>query len=78
MGLSRARHHCVGIAPRATMFIHGLRGRTCEPTDSVRLCEAAEEPKELWLLEEAGNCEAYFLDQEAYCERVAACFEKHL
>jgi uncharacterized protein len=66
------------IAPRATMFIHGLRDKTCEPTDSVRLYEAAEEPKELWLLEEAGHCEAYFLDREAYCERVAACFEKHL
>jgi hypothetical protein len=23
------------IAPRATMFIHGLRDKTCEPTDSV-------------------------------------------
>ena len=34
------------------------------------LYEAAEEPKELWLLEEAGHRNAYFLDREAYCERV--------
>jgi uncharacterized protein len=40
------------IAPRATIFIHGLRDRTCESTDSVSLYEAAEDPKELWLLED--------------------------
>jgi fermentation-respiration switch protein FrsA (DUF1100 family) len=66
------------IAPRASLFIHGLRDRTCDPEDSVRLYEAAREPKELWLLEEAGHCDAYFLDRETYCERVATFFEEHL
>ena len=66
------------IAPRATLFIHGLRDRTCDPEDSVRLYEAAREPKELWLLEETGHCDAYFLDREAYCERVATFFEECL
>ena len=66
------------IAPRAIMFIHGLRDRTCDPKDSVRLYEAAGEPKELWLLEEAGHCDAYFADREGYCQRVADFFEKHL
>ena len=66
------------IAPRACLFIHGLRDRTCEPEDSVRLYEAAEDPKGLWLLEGAGHCDAYFLDREAYCDRVAAFFEEHL
>jgi fermentation-respiration switch protein FrsA (DUF1100 family) len=66
------------IALRATLFVHGLLDGTCEPEDSVRLYEAAEEPKGLWLLERAGHCDAYFLDREAYCERVAAFFEEHL
>jgi fermentation-respiration switch protein FrsA (DUF1100 family) len=66
------------IAPRATLFIHGLLDETCDPEDSVRLYNAAGEPKELWLLEEAGHCDAYFLDRETFCERVAAFFEEHL
>jgi fermentation-respiration switch protein FrsA (DUF1100 family) len=66
------------IAPRASLFIHGLCDRTCDPEDSVRLYEAAREPKELWLLEEAGHCDAYFLDRETYCERVTTFFEEHL
>jgi len=42
------------------------------------LYEAAREPKELWLVEEAGHCDAYFLDRKTYCERVANFFEEHL
>jgi fermentation-respiration switch protein FrsA (DUF1100 family) len=66
------------ISPRATLFIHGMLDKTCDPEDSVRLYEAAGEPKELWLLEGAGHCDAYFADREAYCERVADFFEEHL
>ena len=66
------------IAPRACLFIHGLLDQTCDPNDSVRLYAEAGEPKELWLLEGAGHCDAYFLDREAYCERVAAFFEGYL
>jgi uncharacterized protein len=66
------------IAPRACLFIHGLRDGTCEPEDSLRLYEAAGDPKDLWLVEGAGHCEAYFLDRETYCERVDTFFEEHL
>jgi uncharacterized protein len=66
------------IAPRAAMFVHGLLDETCDHEDSIRLFEAAGDPKELWLLEGAGHCDAYFLDRGAYCERVAAFFEEHL
>jgi alpha-beta hydrolase superfamily lysophospholipase len=66
------------IAPRACLFIHGLLDETCDPNDSVRLYAEAGEPKELWLLDGAGHCDAYFLDREAYCERVAAFFEGYL
>jgi uncharacterized protein len=66
------------IAPRACLFVHGLLDETCDPKDSVRLYEAAREPKELWCLEEAGHCDAYFSDREAYCEKVDSFFEEHL
>jgi len=66
------------IAPCASLFVHGLLDKTCDPEDSLKLHEAAGEPKELWLLEGAGHCDAYFADREAYCERVAAFFEEHL
>lgn len=66
------------IAPRACLFIHGMLDRTCDPRGSVRLYEAAGDPKELWLLEEEGHCDAYFANREAYCERVGAFFKKHL
>jgi uncharacterized protein len=66
------------IVPRASLFVHGLLDKTCDPNDSLRLYEAAGEPKELWLLEEAGHCDAYFADREAYCERVGSFFVEHL
>jgi uncharacterized protein len=66
------------ITPHASLFVHGLLDETCEPNDSLRLYEAAGEPKELWLLEEAGHCDAYFADRAAYCERVGSFFEDHL
>jgi uncharacterized protein len=66
------------IAPRASLFVHGLLDETCDPNDSLRLYEAAGDPKELWLLEEAGHCGAYFADREAYCERVGSFFNEHL
>jgi fermentation-respiration switch protein FrsA (DUF1100 family) len=66
------------IAPRACLFIHGLFDKTCDPEDSLRLYEAAGEPKELWLLEEAGHCDAYFANRRAYCERVGSFFEEYL
>jgi uncharacterized protein len=66
------------IAPRACLFVHGLLDKTCNPEDSLRLYESAGEPKELWLLEGAGHCDAYFSDRQAYCERVADFFEEYL
>jgi uncharacterized protein len=66
------------IAPCVSPFVHGMLDETCDPKDSVSLYEAAKEPKELWLLEGAGHCDAYFVDREAYCERVGAFFEERL
>ncbi|QYJ17281.1 hypothetical protein Rxycam_03123 [Rubrobacter xylanophilus DSM 9941] len=66
------------ISPRAILLVHGLSDSTTDPEDSRRLYEAAGEPKELWLLEGVGHCNAYFVDRTAYCERVASFLERHL
>lgn len=66
------------ISPRAILLIHGLSDPTTDPEDSRRLYEAAGEPKELWLLEGVGHCNAYFADRTAYCGRVASFLERHL
>jgi fermentation-respiration switch protein FrsA (DUF1100 family) len=66
------------IAPRASLFIHGLLDKTCAPDDSLKLYEAAGKPKEVWLLRGAGHCDAYFADREVYCSTVATFFEEHL
>lgn len=66
------------ISPGATFFIHGLEDKTCSPLDSTKLHEAAGDPKDLWLLEGVGHCDAYFVDRSAYCERIASFFEEHL
>jgi uncharacterized protein len=66
------------IAPRACLFVHGLLDETCDPKDSLKLYEAAGDYKELWLVEGAGHCDAYFADRETYCERVGSFFAQHL
>ncbi len=66
------------IAPCPLLLIHGTRDLTTSPQESVRLYEAAGEPKELWLVEGAGHCGAYFEDRDFYCRRISAFFEAHL
>lgn len=66
------------IAPRALLLIHGMNDLTIAPHDSERLYEAAGEPKELWLVEGAGHCGAYFADRALYCQRVGEFFQAHL
>lgn len=66
------------IAPRPLLLIHGADDRTIPVQNSKRLYAAAGAPKELWLAEGADHCGAYFLDRQAYCQRVTAFFERHL
>lgn len=66
------------IAPRPVLLIHGCSDTAIPVDHTKRLYEAAREPKEMWLVEGAEHCGAYFVDRPAYCERVAAFFEQHL
>ena len=66
------------IAPRPLFLIHGLKDSIISPQDSQRLFAAAEEPKQLWLVEGVEHCGAYFQDRGHYCRQIAAFFTDSL
>jgi len=66
------------IAPRALLLIAPREDRLISWRQSLRLFEAAGEPKELVIVEGAGHAEAYAVDPRAYRERVLDFLERHL
>jgi uncharacterized protein len=66
------------IAPRPILLIQGLKDSIVNPQDASLLYEAAQGPKELWLVPGAEHCGAYFVDRVAYTQRVVKFFEEHL
>ena len=66
------------IAPRPLLLIHGGADATIPVSHIYRVYAAAGEPKELWVVEGAAHCGAYFADRQAYCRRVAGFFAGHL
>lgn len=66
------------IAPRPILLIHGC-GDTAIPVEhGRRLYDTAGEPKDLWLVEGAEHCGAYFADRATYCARVTDFFANTL
>jgi uncharacterized protein len=66
------------IAPRPLLLIHGGADATIPVSHTYRVYAAAGEPKELWVVEGAPHCGAYFADRQAYCRRIAGFFARHL
>ena len=66
------------IAPRPLLLIAPREDRLISWRQSLRLYEAAGEPKELMVVEGAGHAEAYAVDPEAYRRRVLDFLERHL
>jgi fermentation-respiration switch protein FrsA (DUF1100 family) len=66
------------LAPRPILLIHGLKDSVVNPQDAPLLYDAANEPKELWLLPNAEHCGSYFENRVAYVEKVRAFFDLHL
>ena len=66
------------IAPRPVLLIHGLKDSIVDPEDAPKLYEAAGDPKELWLVPDAEHCGVYFVDREAYVEKMLNFFDLHL
>jgi uncharacterized protein len=64
------------IAPRPLLIIHGEADAVTPVSHARWLFEAADEPKELWILENTPHCGAYFVDRPAYVQRVAEFFAR--
>ena len=66
------------LAPRPIFIIHGLADSVVSPQDACLLYEAAQSPKELWLLPGAKHARAYNTARTTYTERVIHFFQQHL
>jgi uncharacterized protein len=66
------------IAPRPLLLIAPREDRLISWRQSLRLYEAAGEPKELMVVEGAAHAEAYAVGPEAYRRRVLDFLERHL
>lgn len=66
------------IAPRPVMIIHGMKDTIVDPHDAPLLYQAANEPKELWMVQDVEHCGAYFSDRAEYMRRVIAFFDLYL
>jgi dipeptidyl aminopeptidase/acylaminoacyl peptidase len=66
------------IAPRPLLLIAPREDQLIDWRQSVRLYEAAGDPKELMVIEGAGHAEAYASAPEAYRQRVLDFYGRHL
>jgi pimeloyl-ACP methyl ester carboxylesterase len=66
------------LSPRAVLLIHGPHDPYIPTSEAQRLFDAAGQPKELWILPEAGHTQALELRPAEYETRVIAFFDRWL
>jgi fermentation-respiration switch protein FrsA (DUF1100 family) len=66
------------ISPRPVFIIHGLKDDKISPDSGQLLFDAACEPKEAWLLPEAGHVNFEEFVPEEYEQRLVSFFEQYL
>ena len=66
------------IAPRPILIIQSGKDTIVDPRDSIRLYNAAGEPKELWQFPTADHCGAYFVDRGTYTKKIIDFFDMYL
>jgi fermentation-respiration switch protein FrsA (DUF1100 family) len=62
------------ISPRPILLIHGGRDNVTPVQHAYQLYAAAGEPKELWVVEDAAHCGAYFVNRSQYVKKVSEFF----
>lgn len=67
-------HRIAEIAPRPVLLIHGENDRLIPPQDSRRLYDTAGDPKELWIVPDAGHVGSLDEEGAVYRRRVAEFF----
>ncbi|MBI3330960.1 MAG: alpha/beta hydrolase [Candidatus Omnitrophica bacterium] len=68
----------VRLSPRPLLLIHGAADPRMPVEGARRIAERAGEPKELWVIDQAGHLEGFALDPAAYHARLAAFFNASL
>jgi alpha-beta hydrolase superfamily lysophospholipase len=71
-------HAVARIAPRPLLLIAPREDQLISWRQSLRLYEAAGDPKELMVVDGAAHAEAYAVDPVAYRQRVLGFLERHL
>jgi fermentation-respiration switch protein FrsA (DUF1100 family) len=66
------------ISPRPLLIIQGGNEDKIDPASGQRLYDAANEPKELWFVPEAGHVNFEEFRPEEYERRVVAFFDRYL
>lgn len=66
------------LTSQPVLIIHGGADTAIDPRDALLLYDAAQGPKELWIVPDADHCGAYFVDRPKYVRRVIDFFEQHL
>jgi uncharacterized protein len=64
------------ISPRPVLIIHGMRDRLTDVEDAHALYRACGEPKELWIIEQAGHARTRRMGTEEYDRRVIGFFKR--
>lgn len=64
------------LGDRPIFLVHGKADSMIDYHDSELLYAAAPGPRELWLLPGVDHCGAYFLDRQAYIDRIGAFFDR--
>lgn len=78
LGVTDALRRVHDVAPRPLLIIAGQRDNTVPPAMQQRLYAAAGEPKELWLVDGAGHCDALAHAPAEYEHRVVGFFARGL
>ena len=66
------------LAPRPLLIIHGGQDKDVPVSEAYRLYEAASDPKELWVVEEAGHRQVDQIYPDEYMSKVLAFFDNWL
>ena len=66
------------MAPTAVFIIHGAEDAGVPVSDAYLIMEAAREPKDLWIVPEAGHGQGSAVAQDEYRARVLAFFGRYL
>ena len=66
------------LAPRPLLLIHGDADTSVPVEHGHRLCAAAGDPRDLWVLPGVGHVSGYFADRAAYVRRVIDFFDHAL